>query len=375
MLGRPKKVALFLPSLRGGGAERVMVNLARSFVEQGVRVDLVLARAEGPYLSQVPPDVRIVDLRAPRVLASLPGLVRYLRRERPVAMLSALDHANVVALWARRLAAVQVRMVISVHSTMSIVSSRTPSLRVKLRPILARLFYGWADAVVAVSQGVADDLVPLTGLPTEKVHVIYNPVVSNEVFVKAEEPLRHPWFFPGEPPVVLSVGRLSEAKDYPTLIRAFALVRQDVQARLMIIGEGEERGKLEKLARELGLQNDVALPGFVANPYKYMKQAAMFVLSSRWEGFANVLVEAMAVGAPVVATDCASGPSEILEGGKWGRLVPVGDVYSLARAILDTLKNPPGQRVLESYEHVIDRYRLSKIGSKYLNLLLENTEL
>jgi len=204
-------------------------------------------------------------------------------------------------------------------------------------PFLMRLFYPWADKVVAVSKGVADDLVRITRLPKDKIQVIYNPVVTSEFFIKAEEPLDHPWFKPGEPPVILGVGRLTEAKDFPTLIRAFTLVRKERPARLMILGEGEDRPKLDALVKELGLEKDVALPGFVENPYKYMKRAAVFVLSSKWEGLPTVLIEAMALGTPVVSTACPSGPSEILEGGKWGRLVPVGDVEALAKAIVEAL--------------------------------------
>jgi len=333
------KIALFLPSLRGGGAERVMVNLARGFSEKGLEVDLVLAKAEGPYLSEVPAGVRVIDLHSSRVLASLPGLVRYLRRERPQAILSAMDHANIVAIWVRKLARVQSRVVVTVHSTLSRATTNSNNPRGRLMPRLIRMFYPWADAVVAVSGGVAEDLAKTTGLPQEQIRVIYNPVVTPEILEKAEEPLNHPWFAPGEPPVILSAGRLTRAKDYPTLIRAFALVRRERPARLMILGEGEERPKLEALVRELDLDEDVSLPGFVDNPYAYMARSAVFVLSSAWEGFGNVLVEAMAVGTPVVATDCPSGPAEILEGGKWGKLVPVGDIEKIAKAIIDTLED------------------------------------
>lgn len=334
-----EKVALFLPSLRGGGAERVMVNLARGFSEKGLEVDLVLAKAEGPYLSEVPAGVRVIDLHSSRVLASLPGLVRYLRRERPQAILSTLDHANIVALWARKLARVPNRLVVRVATNLSQSASNTSSARGRLMPRLIHKFYPWADAVVAISQGVADDLVKTARLSRERIQVIYNPVVTPEILEKAEEPLNHPWFAPGEPPVILSVGRLTKQKDYPTLIRAFALVRQERPARLVILGEGEERPKLEALIQELGLEEDVSLPGFVDNPYAYMARSAVFVLSSAWEGFGNVLVEAMAVGTPVVSTDCPSGPAEILEGGKWGKLVPVGDVEKIAKAIIDTLED------------------------------------
>lgn len=328
------RIALFLPSLIGGGAERVMVNLACGFTKLGFCVDIVLVKAQGTYLQDIPPEIRIVDLKAERTLYSLPKLVGYLLREKPEALLSALEQANVVALWAKKLAFSPVRVVVSVHSTLSVSSQKAFSWRGRLSPWWAHFFYPWAEAIVAVSQGVAEDLIACTGLPRREVHVIYNPIITPELFIKAEEPLDHPWFRLGEPPVVLGVGRLAEEKDFPTLIRAFALVKKERPVRLVILGEGEDRSKIESLVRKLGLEKEVALPGFVENPYKYMKRAAVFVLSSRWEGFGNVLVEAMTLGTPVVSTDCPSGPAEILEGGKWGRLVPVGDVGGLARAIL-----------------------------------------
>lgn len=337
------RLALFLPSLRGGGAERVMLTLARGFAERGRHVDLVLVRAEGPYLSEVPGCVRLVDLRARRTLASLPGLVRYLRRERPEAVLSALDHANVVTLWARQMAGVPERVVVSVHNTLSQTSQRTSSLKQRLLPLFVRFSYRSADAVVAVSRGAADDLARTTGFPRSCVKVIYNPVVTPQLARRAEEQLSHPWFRPGQPPVVLGVGRLTAQKDFATLVRAFPIVRQRRPVRLMILGEGEERSRLELLTRELGVEEDVSLPGFVDNPYKYMSHAAVFVLSSRWEGLPTVLIEALGVGTPVVATDCPSGPAEILEDGKWGTLVPPGCPEALAAAAESSLEREPGE--------------------------------
>ena len=178
------------------------------------------------------------------------------------------------------------------------------------------------------------------------------------------EPFDHPWFAPGAPPVILGAGRLTEQKDFPTLIRAFALVRKKHPARLMILGEGEERSKLETLVQELGLEKEVSLPGFVDNPYKYMKRAAVFVLSSRWEGFPNVLVEAMALGTPVVSTDCPNGPAEILENGKWGELVPVGETQSLASAVLRTLDRVDVVRVKGAAERA-DQFRVESIIREY----------
>mgnify|MGYP000901264102 CR=1 FL=1 len=366
-----QSIALFLPSLRGGGAERVMINLARGFSEQGLEVDLVLAKAEGPYLSQVPPEVRVIDLDSSRVLTSLPGLVRYLRCERPRTLLSTLDHANIVAIWARKLARVPNRLVVRVASNLSESASNAPSLRGRLMPRLVQKFYPLADTVVAVSQGVANDLTSTAGLQRERIQVIYNPVVTADLFEKARESLEHPWFVPGEPPVILSVGRLTKAKDHPTLIRAFARIRREHSARLMILGEGEDRPNLEALIRELDLEEDVSLPGFVDNPFQYMKRASVFVLSSRWEGLPNTLIQAMAVGTPVVSTDCPSGPAEILEGGQWGRLVPVGDVEEMAAAIIATLNDPNHPDVSKRAQH----FGVEKSVQAYLDVLLGDNEM
>jgi glycosyltransferase involved in cell wall biosynthesis len=351
---RPK-IAMFLPSLRGGGAEKVFLHLAKGFAERGAEVHLVLARAEGPYLPLVPDSLQVVDLGASRVLRSLPALVCYLRRARPVALLSALDHANVVALWAQKLARVPTRVVVTVHSTPSQSTRHAPTLRARLMRYWVKPFYPWAHMVVAVSKGVADDLVQWVGVPADKVRVIYNPIITPELFHKAEEPLDHPWFQPGQPPVILGAGRLTTPKDFPTLLRAFALVRAQRPARLMILGEGELRADLERLAEQLGIAEDFALPGFVQNPYPYLKRAAVFVLSSRWEGLPTVLVEALALGTPVVSTDCPSGPAEILDGGRLGTLVAVGDASALAAAILDALSgNAPVRRPADYKPFTLD---------------------
>jgi len=332
-------ISIFLPSLRGGGAERVMLYLAWGFVERGYEVEFVLAKRVGTHLSEVPKNIKVVDLKAGRVLKSLPPLVRYLRRSQPAALLSAMDHSNIVALWAKRLSRVPARVVVSVHNTLSM-SVKHSNGRGRLIPYIARWCYGWADGVVAVSRGVADDLSNTIGLAREKIRVIYNPVIVPELFELAKEPVEHRWFRAGEPPVVLSAGRLTAQKDYPTLLRAFSLVIRAHPMRLVILGEGEERAGLEAMVRDLALEDVVSLPGFAKNPYAYMSKAKMFVLSSVWEGFGNVLVEAIAVGTPVISTDCPSGPAEILEGGKWGRLVPVGDIEALACAMELTLDDP-----------------------------------
>ena len=363
---RSGSVAFFLPSLRGGGAERVMLTLAGEFSRVGVRTFLVLAQAEGPLLSLVPPDVAVVDLGHRRVLRSCPGLVRYLRVEHPVAMISAMTHTNVVALWAKRVAGVETRMIVTERNTLSRTSRSSPMIKQRLMPWFAGRFYPWADKIVAVSQGVADDLAQVAGVPRERIEVIYNPLVSDSLMGQAEQPIDHPWFEIEGAPVILGVGRLTAQKDFAALIYAFATVARSHRANLMILGEGPDRESLQRLVADLGLADRVTLPGYVENPLPYMRRAAVVVLSSAWEGFPAVLVEAMACGTPVVSTDCPSGPSEILDNGEYGQLVPVGDVDALAMSIERTLRGEPNAGRLQR--------RASNFGVRvsvesYLNLL------
>ena len=360
---RTQRLAIFLPSLNGGGAERVMVTLANAFAERGYVVDLVLASAEGPYLDDVSRAVRVIDLHADRVIKAMLPLARYLRRERPQALLSALNHANVVAVLAHWLARVPCRLVASEHTTISVESARVRGLAAKAVYALVPWAYRRADAIVAVSRESATDLERFARLPAGSVQAIYNPFDLDRIRRLAAEPLDHPWFAPGQLPVVLAIGRLTEPKDFPTLIRAFAALRARRSARLLILGEGELRGELEALVQSCGLTpDDVQMPGFVVNPFAYLSRCAVFVLSSRWEGFGNVLVEAMACGAPVVSTDCPSGPREILEDGRWGRLVPVGDVEALAQAIIETLKS-------QEHYNAIDRVSLFDIDNALRNYI------
>jgi glycosyltransferase involved in cell wall biosynthesis len=332
-------IAFFLPSLRGGGAQRVVANLATGIAERGLPVHVVLAAADGVFLKELPPTVRVVDLGAGRLIRSFGPLVRYLRRERPAVVVSSMSHANLLALWASRVAGRDTPVIVTVHNTMS-QSSGTESGGGRLEPLLLRVFYPWAASIVAVSRGAADDLARTTGLPRERVEVVYNPVITSPILAMAGQSPDHPWLAPGEPPVILGVGRLTRQKDFPTLVRAFAEVRRHRPARLIILGEGEDRPALEALARQLGVDRDVALPGFRPDAPAYMARSALFVLSSAWEGLPTVLIEALAAGTRVVSTDCPSGPREILQDGRLGALVPVGDDAALASAIEDALDRP-----------------------------------
>jgi glycosyltransferase involved in cell wall biosynthesis len=367
-VGRTDRLAILQHNLVSGGCERMMVNLATEWSKRGIAVDLVLVSREGAYLPLVPPEVRIIDLKARRTLTALPALVRYLRRERPRAVLSGLVHINTIAVLAKAFAP-GTRFIISERNTPSVDrNDKQPALKLGYR--LAPYLYRRADAIIAVSGGVADDLSASTGLARQRIEVINNPVVTEQTLVLAREDFRHPWFGPGAPPVIVAAGRLAAAKDYPTLLRAFAKLRGRRPCRLMILGEGELLSDLTALARELGIAPDVEFAGFLINPYAVMSRASLLVLSSRWEGSPNVLVEAMACGLPVVSTDCPSGPREILAGGKYGALVPVGDIDALATAMASTLEKPTAAVLLEEASRP---YRSANAATRYLNAMLLGT--
>jgi glycosyltransferase involved in cell wall biosynthesis len=393
-----------LPNLIGGGVEANVLNLARGFVERGHRVSLLLCRLEGPLLERVPERVEVLDLGASPawqarawalaadpggagamlkpvllplkshwVVRHLPGLTRYLRQERPTALLSAMPYPNLTAVWARRLAAVPTRVVVSERNTLSrSVADHRHLRRWRKRflpPLLGR-GYAAADHIIAVSDGVADDLSSCAGLPRDRITTVYNPVVTPDLVSRSEAPLDHPWFEPGAPPVVLAAGRLVPAKDFPTLLRAFARLRAARPARLMILGQGrgsEPAAALRALARELGVAEDFALPGFVDNPFAYMARASVFVLSSAWEGLPGALIQALACGCPVVSTDCPSGPSEILEAGRFGPLVPIGDDAAMAGAIAASLDDPPDPAALRRRA---EAFSMDRAVDAYLKVLL-----
>ncbi|TVQ85402.1 MAG: glycosyltransferase [Chromatiaceae bacterium] len=362
------------------------LNLARGLLDLGRPVDLVLARASGPYLAQAreqaqdqaqdqapdqsggraPPELRLVDLDRPRVLAALPGLVRYLRRRRPRALLAAMDHANLIALWAVALAGTGTRCLVSVRSNLSAESAHANGLAGRLLLPLARRFYPRASAVIAVSAGVADDLQRHLRLAPGRLQVIHNPVLTPDLPALAAAPPPHPWFGDGGLPVLLAAGRLAPQKDYPTLLEAFARVRRVRPARLLILGEGPQRAALAARIQALGLTPWVDLPGFTPNPFCFMRAARLFVLASAWEGLPGVLIQAMACGTPVVSTDCPSGPREVLADGAFGALVPVGDPAALAAAILATLERPPDPARLRA--RAAD-FALAPISRRYLDLL------
>jgi glycosyltransferase involved in cell wall biosynthesis len=357
-------VACFIPDLTDGGAQRAVVKLVGGMCQRGMAVDLVLVNREGVHLRSVDARARLVVLGGGRVATAMMPLARYMRRARPSALVSFLSHANVAAVAARALARVELRLALVEQNTVS--AYRSNLRRDRSIPAFVRHAYPRADAVVGVSSGVADDLVSNLGVPARKVSVIHNPVVDNALLEAANAPVGHTWFGDDSAPVLVASGRLTPQKDFPTLLEAFRLLRSKVAARLIILGEGEERGRLEALRDAMGLSGDVDLHGFVENPYGYMSRADAFVLSSRWEGLPTVLIEALACGCPVVATDCPSGPREILQGGQYGELVAVGDAAALCDAMARILQTRPDRQALR--EHAM-KYSVEQAVSHYIELL------
>ncbi|GBD44052.1 N-acetylgalactosamine-N, N'-diacetylbacillosaminyl-diphospho-undecaprenol4-alpha-N-acetylgalactosaminyltransferase [bacterium HR40] len=376
-----KHIALFVYALSGGGAQRRVLTLANGFAERGHEVDLVVVRSGGVLEAKLHPAVRLVALdrsgrvdgravalgsrRGFRTFASIPALARYLRRNQPDVLLSGASHVNLVAVAAWKLARLPIALVLRASNYPSGNLAAFPPAQRLVRlwmRALARRFYPLADKVIAVSQGVAAELSALTGLDAERLEVIYNPVFGPELERQLAEPLP-PHALPEDgPPIVLGCGTFKPQKDFATLIDAFARVVRRLPARLVLLGDGPLRPALEARVRALGLAESVRFPGFVLNPLPWMRRASVFVLSSLWEGLPGVVIEALAAGCPVVATDCPSGPREILADGRFGRLVPVGDAAALAAAILDTLANPPDPAGLRdrarafAVDTAIDRY-------------------
>lgn len=364
------RVAVFLPSLTNGGAERVMVNIANGLAASGTSVDLVLVEKDGPFLDRVSSEVRVIDLGRSRIASALFPLVSYLRSNRPDTMISALDPSNVLAVVAAALARSDTRVIVTEHCDVSSSLSRARSadsaktkLLAKVLPRLLHIAYGRAFKVVAVSEGVADDLAQVAKLDRNAIAVIGNPVVTPELRQGALADAPHCWFRDDGPPVILGVGRLAHQKNFLMLIEAVALVANRMPIRLIILGDGEERDALEARVKEAGLTDVVDLPGFVDNPYAFMAAAPVFALSSRYEGLPTVLIEALYCGMRVVSTDCPSGPAEILDGGRYGELVASNDVSAFADALIVALESEAApdeaawnrfteQTVIEEYERL-----------------------
>ena len=349
-----------------GGVERMICNLAGGMVRAGYRVDLILARAKGRHLDSIPEGVNQIRLGTRHTLSALPALISYMRREEPAAFLAAKDRAIRVAVMARWLSGKDVWLTGRIGTTVSAALEGKGVFKRWVWYSGMRWFYRRTDHIVAVSKGVADNIRSITGLPDSSISVVANPVITEDLRTRSMETVNHPWFDEAQLPVIMGMGRLTDQKDFTTLIMAFSRVRTQLPCRLFIPGEGGKRGELEALISELGLEEDIELPGFIKNPYPFLRLSSLFVLSSRWEGSPNVLTEALSLGIPVVSTDCRSGPNEILAGGRYGNLVPVGDNEALAEAILRTLEEP---LPAETTKDAVRNYTVSESVRGYLKAL------
>ncbi len=344
----PHKIAFFLATSGHSGVDRAMQNLIPAIIRRGYPVDLLHVRKHGPNIKESHPGLNIIDLGAKHVYSSFAALLKYLKTKKPYVMLTDKDRVNRTAIFARAMAHVSTRLVLSSGTTISIdLATRGVFERWLQRTSMGKL-YPLADNVIVTSKGVADDMAEYTGLSRKLIEVVPSPVVHKDLFIKELPVPDHRWYKDISIPIILGVGELCMRKDFETLLRAFAKIRSQRQCRLIILGKGNKRDELYAIAKDLNVRNDFDMPGFVSSPYSYMAHASVLGFTSRWEGLGFVIIEALATGTPAVTTDCPSGPREILDNGKYGSLVPVGDVDKFADALLETLDNPLPKRHLQN---------------------------
>jgi len=361
-----ERIAMFLPSLETGGAETVFLMLSREFSRLGYETDLVVASAEGPLRSRISEGVRLFDLKAGcrpggalRFAAiATSGLTRYLARRKPAVLLSTLTGSNHIATCARSFSRIPVRLVLREAVTLA---NKPGSLRQRL----IRWLYPHADRIIAVSHGVAEDLAGI-GIQRDNIRVIRNPVDVDALDTLARDHPDESLVRVDDRPIILGLGRLEPQKDFRTLLLAFSRLEKRSRARLVILGEGSLREGLQRLARELGIHNDTEMPGNLSNPYPYLRRASVFALSSIWEGYPNSLIEALALKKPVVATDCRSGPAEILAISGCGELVPPRNAVAMASAIETGLLHSGYCRPENDF---FESHALGNVSRQYLHAL------
>jgi len=368
---RGKLVAILISYSGQGGVEKVMNLVSRGFLEHGVRVDIIAPKMTGEHTASIPPGVKFIRFKTRHTYTSLLPLAGYLRKEKPDALLAVKHRAIVTAVLASRVSRFKGRLVGSIHTNISASLQHSSLMKKMAYRWVMKFIYKRTDMITGVSQGVVGDILHLTGISPEKAAVVYNPVATSEIQRLGKRPVEHPWFCDGGPPVILGIGRLTKQKDFHTLIRSFSDVARTYPCRLIILGDGEDLHSLGNLAGSLGIGDLVDFPGFQKNPYCFLARSRLFVLSSRWEGFGVVLVEAMALGIPVVSTDCPSGPREILKDGLYGPLVPTESPSSLTQAIISVLKAPPKRELLQSASEI---YAIDRISRRYLDILLAGSE-
>lgn len=364
-------IAIILPDLRGGGVEKMRIHLAKYFLLNGYEVHFVLLQKKGELLTLIPEVIEIFDLQVEKMRYGIFPLFRYFRKNKPCAVLVAMWPLTIITSFAKILSGIKSSFILSEHNH----HSSTPLYKVGfnrfLIPFSMKLVYPFSDMVVGVSEGVVLDLLKLSGLKKEKLKTIYNPAAPTYEYIESIQPNNQYWKSSSSKKIV-AIGSLKKQKDFFTLLRAFKHISSSIEIELLILGEGPEREKIEFFIEKNKLNECVYLPGFVDHPIAFLKTADLFVLSSAWEGFGNVIVEALSCGIPVVSTNCKSGPSEILKNGKFGSLVPVGDADKLAVAVLEALKK---DHDIESLIKRAHDFRVDKIALEYLRLLFPDRKL
>lgn len=337
------KIAIVLHRLGCDGPERVMMTLASELIKRGMEVEVLTVEGDASLSPIVPDGVEIIDLNKFGAFDAGVKMTSYLRKSKPNAIIANGEKATLAAYIARKKASVRAKLVAVIHDDMKKtmeIDSRDNELIAIVKKMPLNYVYPRVDRIVAVSDGAADSAADCLDMSRKKITVIKNPINSDRLKEQAAEPLRHPWFADGrknDPPTIVYSGRLTVSKDVGTLVRAFALLREKMPANLALIGEGGERGRIERLVKELGIEAHVALLGYQRNPHKYVARADLFALSSLFEGFATGIAEALTLGTPAVATDCPSGPAELLPA---DRLAPIGDPGALAEAMYRVLSDP-----------------------------------
>lgn len=355
------KLILFIPNLSGGGAERVFVNLAEIFTERGIDVELVVGNAVGE-LAPFVKNINVLDLRSSSVIRSIIPLMRHIQKSKPDILLSGMPHANLAAIIAIKLSRTKCRVIASVHEN-AFFAFQHISLYEKFILYSLKFAYFFCNGFTAVSRGLlkSSESYYKESLPQQRTS-IYNPIIKDLTSINIAKYI--PQKGNEKPYKIISAGRLSHEKNFRMLINAFSKLEDKRNFTLTIYGEGPERSALEKLISDLQLEELIKLPGYTHNLADELAQSDLFVMTSLWEGFGNVLVEALAAGCQVISSDCESGPREILSDGKYGQLIPVNDVDALVKAINKARSGPKPLFDLD----MLKPFTFKSVGDQYIKL-------
>lgn len=362
-----KKISFFLPRILHGGLTQVMLTLASAIIDRGYKVDIVTIHEQWPHQFDhlLPCDANLILLPESRPFLSIWPLANYLKKAQADVLITAGSSANNIASLARLLAQSPTKIILTEHSEPSADVFKSEKVSDRIIPFLMKRLYSKADAVVAVSHNVAKDLSSFIKYPLEKIHVIYNPIISQKLTKLSFDDISHPWFSNKQTPIILFVGRLVEMKNIQLLLNAFSIVNESAPSKLVLIGEGPEKEKLISLINELKISKNVLFLDYCINPYAYMRQSDVLVLTSKWEGLPTVLIEAMACGTQVIATDNLNGAKEILNNGKFGTLTPNNNAEMLAENIMKVItygKQP------ENVKKRADQFSVDASVDQYLSL-------